>query len=215
MIKAILFDFWGTLVEQGVYPSPFKQARYLLRLKMPFSEFAPRFEKAFMLNKHDSLYDGFREVAKEFGVNPPDFVYDKLVGLWNKNKLLAKPYTETMDALTHLSRKYTLAIVSNTDCFSINEIVDKYDMRKFFDVISLSYETGLLKTDRKMFSSVLKKLRVKKEEAVMAGDSMESDIIGAEHAGVKAILVDRRDKRDYPNKVKGLDEIEDTIQNLK
>ena len=215
MIKAILFDFWGTLVEHGVYPSPFKQVRHLLRIRMPFSEFVPRFEKAFMLNKYDSLYDGFREVAKEFRVNPPDFVYDKLVGVWNKNKILAKPYPETMDALAELKKKYQLALVSNTDCFSVNEIIDKYDFRKFFNVIHLSYETGLLKTDREMFRNVLKKMRVKKDEAVMVGDSMESDIIGAESAGLKAVLVDRKDRREYPNKAGSLEELKDMLPNLK
>jgi hypothetical protein len=26
MVKAILFDFWGALVENGIFPSPVKQA---------------------------------------------------------------------------------------------------------------------------------------------------------------------------------------------
>ncbi len=215
MIKAIIFDFWGTLMEQGIYPSPFKQVRYFMRLKMPFSEFAPKFEGAFMLQKFDSLTDGFKEVSKAFDIKPPEFVYDRLVGAWNKNKLLAKPYPEAIAALTELKKKYKLALISNSDCFSIEDIIDKYDLRKFFDVIVLSYEAGVLKTDKKMFQIVLKKLKVKKDEAVMVGDSIDSDMIGAENAGVKAVLVDRKGKREYVHKVADLSEVKDMISKLK
>ena len=39
MVKAILFDFWGTLVENGVR-SPVKQVKWILMLKdMDFSEY--------------------------------------------------------------------------------------------------------------------------------------------------------------------------------
>jgi len=215
MIKAIIFDFWGTLMEQGVFPSPFKQARYFLRLRMPFSEFAPKFEESFMLKEFESLTEGFKETAKAFNVNPPAFAYEKLVGVWNKNKLLAKPYPESIDVLAELKKKYKLALVASTDCFTMNEIIDKYDLRKFFDVIILSYEAGVLKTDKKMFQTVLKKMKVKKNEAVMIGDSIDSDIRGAENAGVKAVLVDRKDKREYENKILDLNGVKDIIGNLK
>ncbi|MBU0536797.1 MAG: HAD family hydrolase [Nanoarchaeota archaeon] len=215
MIKALIFDFWGTLMEQGVYPSPFKQVKYFLRLRMPFSEFAPKFEESFMLNKFENLYDGFKEVSKSFDIKPPEFVYDKIVGVWNKNKLLAKPYPESISVLTELKKKYKLALIASTDCFSINEIIDKYELRKYFDVIILSYEAGMLKTDKKMFQLVLKKLKVKKNEAVMIGDSIDSDMVGAENAGVKAVLVDRKGKREYVNKVADLNGVSEIIAKIK
>ncbi|MCX8147231.1 MAG: HAD family hydrolase [Candidatus Woesearchaeota archaeon] len=215
MIKAIIFDFWGTVMNNGVFPSPFKQVKYFLRLNMPFSEFAPRFEEAFMLKRFENLYEGFKAVANAFKVNPPDFVYDKLVGVWNKNKLLARPYPEAIEALAELKRGYKLALVSNTDCFGVNELLDKYDMRKFFDVIALSFEVGALKTDKKMFEYVIKKLKVKKNEVIMVGDSIESDMVGAENIGIKGILIDRSNKREYPIKVQSLSEIEDAINRIK
>ena len=118
-------------------------------------------------------------------------------------------------SLTELKKKYKLALISNSDCFSIEDIIDKYDLRKFFDVIVLSYEAGVLKTDKKMFQIVLKKLKVKKDEAVMVGDSIDSDMIGAENAGVKAVLVDRKGKREYVHKVADLSEVKDMISKLK
>jgi HAD superfamily hydrolase (TIGR01662 family) len=187
----------------------------MFRLNMEFPEFAPKFEEAFMLGKFENLYDGFGAVAKAFNIEPPKFVYDNVVGMWNKNKLLAKPYPDSVTALTELKKKYKLALISNTDCFSINEIIDKYDLRKFFDVIVLSYEAGMLKSDKKMFALAMKKMKVKKDEVIMIGDSIDSDIKGAENAGIKAILLDRRGKREYTNKIATLDEVKDFVSKVK
>ena len=198
-------------MENGVVPSPFSQVRHSLRLHIPFGEFAPKFEEAFMLTKYDSLYDAFKEVTKSFDINPPPFVYDNLVGLWNKNKLLAKPFADVEPVLRELKRDYKLCLISNTDSFSLREIIEKYGLNKYFDIVILSYEVGLLKTDPKMFELALKKLKVKKDEVIMVGDSMESDIKGAQAAGIRAVLIDRQGKREYEDKISSLTELKEKL----
>ena len=212
MIKAILFDFWGTVMENGVFPSPFKQVMRSLRVQIPFGEFAQKFEESFMLTKYESLYDAFKETSKALNVNPPEFVYDNLVGLWNKNKLLAKPFPETEEALAELKKNYKLCLISNSDSFSLREVLEKYGLNQYFDIVVLSYESGLLKSDPKMFELALKKLKVKKSEAVMVGDSIESDIRGAQAAGIRAILIDRRGVREYEDKISSLKELKDVLK---
>lgn len=208
MIKAVLFDSWGTLLETGVFPSPAKQVQRILRIQLPFSEYVTKFEHIFMLGKHANLRDAFVQVATEFNVSAPPFIIDRLVGMWNKNMLLARPFPETVEVLTKLKKDHKLALVSNTDPFSIDPVIEKFDLRKHFHIIACSYEIGYLKTDRQMFEHVLRKLAVKKNEVVMVGDSMESDIAPAEAYGIKAVLVDRRNTREYPNKVATLAELD-------
>jgi FMN phosphatase YigB (HAD superfamily) len=41
----------------------------------------------------------------------------------------------------------------------------------------------------------------------MVGDSIESDLIAAEKLGIKGFLVDRNNKREYPNKILTLSEL--------
>jgi 2-haloalkanoic acid dehalogenase type II len=212
MIKAILFDSWGTLVETGVFPSPVKQVKYILRIREDFTNYITRFEQCFMTKKFGSLKEAFEAVSKEFDIPVRDFVIEKLIGMWNKNMLLAKPFPETEEVLQRLKKDHKLALVSNTDPFSIENVLDKYQLRKYFEVIALSCETGVLKTDPKMFQHVLKKLKVKKAEAIMVGDSMQSDIEGAEAAGIKAVLLDRRGKREYQHKIETLDGIYDFLK---
>jgi FMN phosphatase YigB (HAD superfamily) len=211
-IKAIFFDFWGTLVENGIR-SPVKQVKWDLRLKeTDFSEYIVKFEEVFMTKSFDDLKQGFGEVAKAFNVDAPEDVIEKLIGMWNKNSILAKPYDETIDVLTDLKKDYKLVLISNTDSSSVRSVLEKFDMNKYFDEIALSCDTGLLKSNKKSFSTILKKLKIKKTESIMVGDSMESDIKGAENAGIKAILVDRYNKREYENKISNLNELRDKLK---
>jgi HAD superfamily hydrolase (TIGR01549 family) len=194
MAKAIVFDFWGTLVENGTY-SPIRQVKRILRLDdMPFSDYVIRLENAMMIKKHESLKDAFEAVANEFGIKINTYQINMLVGLWNKNWLLAKPYPEAEKVLSELKKKYKLIMISNTDNFSVEPVLQKFDFSKYFDKILLSYEQGSLKTDGKMLEHALSEMGIPKEDVIVVGDSLESDIMPAERAGMKAVLVDRKEK---------------------
>ena len=210
MIKGIIFDFWGTLVENGVNPSPLKQVREGMHLdNIPFSAFVASFERSFMTRSFESLSEAFEQTCKNFNIRYNQLMLDELVGLWNKNRLLAKPFPETISTLDNLKSKgLKLALLSNTDCFSIEPLLEKYDMQKYFDTIVLSYKTGILKTDKKSFDIILKELGLNKDEVIMVGDSLQSDIAGAQNAGIKAVLIDRRNMREFEDKIASLEELE-------
>lgn len=209
MVKAIFFDFWGTLVENGVYPSPVRQVKNILRLyKTPFPEYIVKFEHAFMTQDFKDLYHAFTNVCKEFDVSPTKHTLDKLVGMWNKNKLLAKPYKDTISSLKKLKKDYKIVLISNTDSFSLKSVMEKYEMKSLFDLINLSCQRGMLKSDPKMFEYALKKLKLEKDEVIMVGDSIPSDIRGAKKAGIKPILIDRNNRRkDFEDRILNLEEL--------
>jgi putative hydrolase of the HAD superfamily len=207
MVQAILFDFWGTLVENGVNPSPVRQVKYFLRLNMAFHDFITTFEESFMLKKHSTLREGFDAVCTAFDIHPPEFIIEKCIGMWNKNMLLAKPFPETIALLEELKKKYKLALLSNTDNFSLEPVLDKFDLRKYFDVIILSCDAGHLKSDVKMFDEAVKKLGVKKKDCLMVGDSIESDMASAEKAKIASVLVDRNERQTFEKKIKTLEEL--------
>jgi len=213
MAKLIIFDFWGTLVENGIFPSPVRQVKYILRIEEPFSEYIVKFEEVFMLEEYDDLYSAFKAVCEAFGKQPRRFILDELVGMWNKHKLLAKPFMETIDVLEKLNEQgHKIVLISNTDCFTTDEVMDKYDMRHYFDEIVLSYNVRMLKTNPKMYENILNKLKISKDHALVIGDSIETDIVGANKAGIKAVLIDRRDRRDYDPKIKNLKELDQFLK---
>jgi 2-haloalkanoic acid dehalogenase type II len=207
MVKAVLFDFWGTLIENGTY-SPLKQSYAVLRIRDPFGQFVERFEKAMMTQIFDDQKEGFTAVCQEFEIEPNNFIIDKLVGIWNKNKLLAKPFPDTIATLEMLKNKGIKAIiVSNAPQDSVQQILEKFNLTKYFDGVFVSSEHGELKT-KGLLDLVLEKKGLNKDEVVMVGDSMQSDIAGAEAKGIKAILIDRQDRREYKNKITRLTELE-------
>ena len=156
MAKAIIFDFWGTLVDQGVNPSPIRQIKETLGIRVSFQEYILPFEKQFMTRDYEDLAEAFTAVCKIFGREPEKWLVERLVGLWNKNKLLAQLYPETIQVLDELKNKgYKLALLSNTDFSSVESLLEKFDLNKYFDVVYLSYKTGFLKTDKE---SLIKEL---------------------------------------------------------
>ncbi|MFH1395941.1 MAG: HAD family hydrolase [archaeon] len=210
MTKIILFDFWGTLVENGVW-SPIKQVRNILGIRIPFSEYVVRMERAMMIKKYSNLREAFEAVSGEFSIPIDNYKIEKLVGLWNKSWMLAQPYPEVKEILTKLKKKYKLVLVSNTDPFSIENVLEKFDLKGLFDQNFLSYQIGQIKSDPEFFKQILKELNVDKEDCVMVGDSIQSDIIPAKRLEIKAILVDRRNSRDYHPKIKNLQELEKVL----
>ncbi|MCD6589698.1 HAD family hydrolase [Candidatus Woesearchaeota archaeon] len=207
-MRAIIFDFWGTLVEHGVKPSPMKQVKAIIAPRMSYTSFVVLFEQTLMTRSYNDLYEGFTEVLKNFGKKPRREVLDKLVAIWNKNKLLAKPFPETMDILTKLKEKYMLGIIANTDSLSVPTVIEKYQLDKYMNKIIYSYKEGVLKSSGELLKKIMNELGVSKNETVMIGDSIQSDIEPAKKLGVKAILVDRRNTREYEPKIMSLEEIE-------
>jgi len=211
MVKAIFFDFWGTLAENGTY-SPLKQTFRILRARMPFGQFAEQFERTFFTKPFEDQVEAFTIVCNTFNCPPKPFIIDKLVGVWNKNKLLAKLYPETIDALKALKDKgFKLYLISNSQSNTIEPLIEKFGMKELFDGLFVSCSEGCLKTDG-LFETALEKTKLSKDEVVSVGDSIETDIRGAERAGIKAILVDRRGTRDFPNKIALLTELVDKIE---
>jgi FMN phosphatase YigB (HAD superfamily) len=211
MIKAIIFDLQGTLVENGVYPSPLRQIKNILRIDAPFSDFVMRFEKILMTSHHESLKDAFGMICEEFHLPPKDYLIEKMVGLWNKNKLLSQLFPDTLQVLAELKPDYKLILVANIDSSS-KDIVDRFKLRDYFDMIILSCDTGLLKNERGFYNTVIDKFDLNPKEILMIGDSLESDIDTAKALGISGVLIDRHNKREYDPKIVSLTEIKKYLE---
>lgn len=210
MVKVLLFDFWGTLVEQGVH-SPIKQVRNLLQINLPFSEYVVRMERAMMTREFSGLREAFQSVCTEFQIQCPEEIMEELVGMWNKSWMLAHPYPDVEKTLAHLQQNYALALVSNTDSISVRKVLEKYNLQHYFKQCFFSFEMGLLKTDPDFFPKVLKQLQVEMAECAMIGDSLQSDILPAKQAGMNAILVDRKGTRSNEVSIRTLNQLETVL----
>jgi putative hydrolase of the HAD superfamily len=75
---------------------------------------------------------------------------------------------------------------------SIYNILDKFGLRKLFDVILVSREVGWVKPSPKIFQAALSSLRLKGSQCVFVGDDAEADIGGAKGVGMGTIFLAKK-----------------------
>lgn len=111
------------------------------------------------------------------------------------------PIEGVAEALAELSKRYKLSIVSDslaTPGTGLRQILEKYDLKKYFDGFAFSDEVGHSKPHRSMFDSAAEQLGVSVEEIVHIGDRDHNDIKGPHAIGAKGVLftLSRPDDRD-------------------
>jgi 2-haloalkanoic acid dehalogenase type II len=98
----------------------------------------------------------------------------------------------TLQALRQ--RGYRLGLVSNAgDDQDVQTLVDKAQLRPYFDVILTSAAQGIRKPNPRIFHTALQALgECPPENAVMVGDTLGADILGAQNTGMTSIWITRR-----------------------
>lgn len=100
----------------------------------------------------------------------------------------AKP---TLEAL--LKRGCRLGLISNAgDDQDVQTLVDKFGLRPYFDVILTSAAQGIRKPNPRIFWNALQRLGAAPAQALMVGDTLGADILGARNAGIFSVWITRR-----------------------
>jgi putative hydrolase of the HAD superfamily len=95
----------------------------------------------------------------------------------------------TRAALTRLKAAgLLLGVVSNSEG-RVEQALEAAGLRDYFDVVVDSGVLGIEKPDPRIFQAALQALGVAPEEALYVGDLYEVDVVGAQAAGIEAVLV--------------------------
>ena len=98
-----------------------------------------------------------------------------------------KLYAEAPAALSMLKKKYKLALVSNCAA-GTDKVIRSLGLTDFFDCITLSFQVGVRKPDKRIYLEALKCLGSAADETVFVADEI-SDLEGAREIGLKTMLV--------------------------
>ena len=82
---------------------------------------------------------------------------------------------------------YRTAMIANGDSAGARNIIAACGLEDYFDVIVISEEVGIEKPDKQVFQVALDKLGVEAENAVMVGNRIDADIVGANRVGMKSV----------------------------
>ncbi|MBM4402162.1 MAG: HAD-IA family hydrolase [Candidatus Cloacimonetes bacterium] len=74
----------------------------------------------------------------------------------------------------------------------LREILEREDLIPLVDTIVISSEVGVEKPDKEIFVIALEEAGIAPKEAIYVGDSLYSDVMGAENAGMIPVLLDRK-----------------------
>jgi putative hydrolase of the HAD superfamily len=102
-----------------------------------------------------------------------------------------KPFPDALPALARLADDgHVVVIVSNWDC-SLPDWLGPSGLLDRVAGVVTSAEVGAGKPDARVFERGLELARVRPEQAVHVGDSLENDVAGARAVGIRAVLVAR------------------------
>ena len=205
-IKAILFDYVGTLVQPRSYSmerSKTKLHRALCAagLDTEIDEFMDAYAKAhekYRVVRHEQL----KEVTNAIWVSEAlcnancavtaddsrlkaglNVFFQDFVGTLelrpNAKQLLAKA-----------SENFKIALVSNfTYAPAIYMSLRKLGIDSYFNAVVISEAVGWRKPHETIFNQALRMLRVRADQAVFVGDSPREDIEGAKSVGLLTVFV--------------------------
>ena len=108
---------------------------------------------------------------------------------------------DTIQTLESLKGEgYKTGIISNAaDDQDVQTLIDKANIRSYFDLILTSAAEGIRKPDTYMFQKALDYWNLKPSQAVMVGDKLQADILGANQAGLFSVWINRRvDEENLP-----------------
>ena len=118
-------------------------------------------------------------------------------------------YPETEETLSALKeRGFILEVISNFDS-RLFGILEGLRVAPWFDSVVISSRAGYAKPAPEIFQRGLGLYRLKAEEVMHVGDSLENDMAGASAAGLTGVLIDRDEEgasRSLP-RVRNLKEI--------
>lgn len=113
-------------------------------------------------------------------------------------------YDDVVATLSALrARGLKLVVVSNWDS-RLRGIAEGLGLAKLVDALVISAEAGVRKPDPGIFKLALEKAGVKPHEALHVGDLAEEDVVGAQRAGVRAVLIERSKRMVDPAVIPGV-----------
>ena len=198
MIKAIIFDAYGTLISTG--DGSLQAAEKILSLNGRNDISAKDFYSQWK-SLHRKHIDELRDFAKEENIFKKDLhqLYkqynfqrnadeDVSVMLNTLGKRIAFP--EARDGLERLSQKYTLAIGSTTDTEPLLNDIKNNHLK--IERVFTSESLRVYKPRMEFYEKILTELNVKASEALFVGDSLIDDIAGPQSVGMLTCWINRK-----------------------
>jgi putative hydrolase of the HAD superfamily len=129
------------------------------------------------------------------GVNDPDFGHELAERFPQERRKTPFVYDETFKVLDTLKENYRLLLLTNgSPDLQKTKLELTPELAPYFDKIIISGDFGRGKPDPSIFEHALSQMSVQKDEVIMVGDNLMTDILGANRVGIKTVWINRHHK---------------------
>lgn len=215
-IKAVLFDFGGTLYDyqnlapgdldslvklaewSGLDASPADIGRaYRDSMRRVFRGYLP---KPFYLHA-DLFRDAVVGMLESFRVAADSEHLERYRALqWELHQRDLVLRDGVIETLTELrERGLHIGIVSNIDEDQLRHLIDLTELERHFDSLLSSEHAQSCKPDQAIFAEAIRRAGCRPAEALFIGDTLAADVAGANQAGLRSVLLWHRDDREPPD----------------
>jgi putative hydrolase of the HAD superfamily len=150
--------------------------------------------------KMKAIVPGYRKEAwtkglQRMGINDED-LGSALAELFpQERKKHPYLYEETFKVLDRLRDTYKLVLLTNgSPSLQHTKLEITSELVPYFDQIIISGAFGIGKPDASIFQHVLAESGVTADEAIMVGDNLMTDILGASRVGMRSVWINRENK---------------------
>ncbi|WP_227938095.1 HAD family hydrolase [Alkalihalobacillus deserti] len=150
--------------------------------------------------KMKDIVPGYRKEAwtrglKALGIDDVDFGAELAERFPLERRKHPFVYEESFRVLDELKGKYQLLLLTNGSPDLQNTKLEiTPELVPYFDHIVISGAFGKGKPDPSIFEHALEKMSLNKDEALMVGDNLMTDILGSSRVGMKSVWINRHDK---------------------
>ncbi len=194
MIKAIFLDADGTLINLRC------------RWQMLKQDILERFtEKGLISEEERKKLEELRMILFVFALEQKG-LKKELDKIWRKweleevKKVGFEVFSFTPQLLEEIKKKGKKIVIVSANCHdTLTYVFESAGLLQYVDVICGRDDVVRTKPHPAHFECALKKLGLRKNEAIMVGDNMISDVIGASVAGLQVIHIEKGE--DFTNKI--------------
>ncbi len=176
-MKAIVLDMYGVIVKQTG------------------DDFVPYVQQTFPNLKSEEIYSPWFKA--DVGELTSLEVWESL-GFKGNIEKIEKKYLDTieindgfLDFVLSVSKHYKMAIISNDSSRWSKYLREKFDINKYFDVISISGDLKIQKPDERIFQFTIEQLGCKAEDCLYV-DDREGNLEVAKKVGMNPVLFNSR-----------------------
>lgn len=196
MIKAVLFDLDGTLLDRDASVRRFIDLQYD-RFEHFLDSITKKeyIERFLQLDNRGYVWKDkvYQQMIKEFeiiGISWEELLQDYI----SEFKYSCIPFPHLIEMLEELkTRNIAIGMITNGRGQFQMDNIQALGIEKYFDSILVSEWEGMKKPNPNIFLKALQDLEVNPEESLFIGDHPENDVIAATAVGMKGVW-----KKDKP-----------------